>query len=217
MVKWKFYRNKLSKVFVYLHSIQLAIPKTKIISLCFISLVAWGLRWRFLPRGGKNITRISKDVAKYKIQLPWKNSILENLLSFAYPRQFPSFSSSFCTTRRQLKSRSKISREFFIIPIVGWWIYGSKHLSSFCFVSWINCTASWGRTKGKRTSVLNGACFLSHTGHLLRNFDVCHWRRRKSMQQQLNASVSECIKATIITRRWSANAKWGRKTKKCAP
>lgn len=28
--------------FLYLHSIQLAIPKTKIISLCFISLVALG-------------------------------------------------------------------------------------------------------------------------------------------------------------------------------
>lgn len=71
-------KKNLSKVFVlYLHSIQLVIPKTKIISLCFISLVV--LRFavnisaaekREKEKRCKKITRISRDVAKYKIQLP---------------------------------------------------------------------------------------------------------------------------------------------------
>jgi hypothetical protein len=70
--------------FLYLHSILLAIPRTKIISLCLISLVCGGVVCH--EKGGTDArtSRESREMSpSTKFNSTAINSILENLLSFA--------------------------------------------------------------------------------------------------------------------------------------
>ena len=136
--------------FLYLHSIQLAIPKTKIISLCFISLVALGFAVNISATGKRerdakhheNLERCrqvqnSITVKKFNpgksfvicITAERKKIVLKLLLNT--PLDNGSKISLSCTLLEYSSSfQSSLS-------LMNLWI---KAFQVFCFVLWINCT-----------------------------------------------------------------------------